>query len=496
MGLRDVLGREPLAAMRELINSPEENQRRLRARRRLDLYSGNSDSALREEIYRVFQSPIVRQKIEPFIKLAGSTAVYSRIVNEVTKNTYNPAPTRRVTPDRDAEAWRLMADEVRFDRKLDIGARLTKAANATIYYPAYSARSGKVVLHVMTPDQLTVKADPDDPTLPLWLAYETGGDYVYWDDAETFRCNANFEIYPHTHKANEDGFIPFEFIHLGERHGGNFWDWSTGADLEAAHLAVALLNALRIRLHKSQGERVLKAEGNTAGMVSGQVIDAEEVIKVPEGVTLQTLDLATSPAHYMESISDLISTTAANHGVSRDRINASSSGDVAGRASDTALFEQRAEIITVFSEGEQRLFDLMRKVSRYYPDPARRISDEARLEVDYREMESRTSKREQIEIWDLKEARGLMSFVDAVKSENPEMRTDAEAIERFERNMELRAKRIEIERKLNTSGEPGNPGPSPQENGADNEAKDSGLPPGSGVRGAAQGNQPRRGEGT
>jgi hypothetical protein len=483
--------------MRELINSPEENARRLRARRRLDLYTGNSDSALREEIYRVFQSPVVRQKIEPFIRLAGSTAVYPRIVNEVTKNTYNPAPTRRVGPDRDAEAWKLLADEVRLDRKYDLAARLTKATNAVVFFPVFSARTGKIVLHVLTQDQVWVQPDPDDPTVPLWFAYETGGDYVYIDDRETFRCNRNFEVYPHTIKANEDGFIPAEFIHLGERHGGNFWDWSTGADLEAAHLAVALLNALRIRLHKSQGERVLKAEGSTAGFVHGQVIDAEEVIKVPEGVTLSTLDLATSPSHYMESISDLISTTAANHGVSRDRINASSSGETAGRASDTALFEQRAEIITVFAEAEQRVFNLLRKVSRYYPDPARRLSDEATLEVDFREMESRTSKKEQIEIWDLKEARGLMSFVDAVKSENPEMKTDAEAMERFERNMELRAKRIELERKLNTSGEPGNPGPSPQENGADNSPNDdSGLPPGSGVRGASQGNQPRRGEGT
>lgn len=450
--VREVLGLDPLKLAIDVVSDPLEKQRRKNAQRRVDLYLDHAETHLREEVHRVFQTAEVRALIEPFIKMASSQSLFKRVVDEISRPVYSIPPRREVTGlESDQDTFRQLARECRLDGRMDLAVRLVNACNQVWLYYRHVPRLG-VVLDVLTPNMVTVIEDPADPTRELGIIYDRivrrNGKpelmHVFWDAKETFQFDTEGKALafddPKLKKLH--GLPRMPFVSIKRRDNwGKFWDDTSGNDLECGQLAVSLVTALVLKLHKCQGEKQIVITGDINGVPKGQTLDGQGAIVAPDGTTITTLDLTTNPEHYLKTVDTITDRVAANHGLNRERMNQGQS------ANEDGLLERRADMIKVFRPAEEDGFEVLKMVSLEHP--RLKLSKDASLAVDFGEFEARTDRKAQLDIWEQSRSMGLRNVLDDIKATNPEIQTDAEAWDELDKNMAAEADFILRRRALN-----------------------------------------------
>lgn len=466
-GLESALKRNPLEVALEFVKDGGEQERRQGAKRRVDLYCDNFEYLIKREIRRIFRAPEVHARLDPFIKMAAGHNLFKRVVDEISRPVYSTAPVRRLEPPGEQARFAELAAECRLNETMSLASHLTNACNAVGIMFRLTERHG-LVADVLTPNMMTVVPDPDRPSKELALIYDipvkVAGRreiaHVFWDDDVTFTFTKSGTVLsdprPHGYTAK-----PFVVIHRKERWG-EYWDSTTGGDLEAAQMSVSILTALVLKLHKSQGHKQIVLSGDIMGVPKDQTLDEENAIVLPDGSQIQTLDLVANATHYTDTINMITEKVAANYGISRDRLNQSS----AGSADEAGLLERRADTIRVFSRAEQDVFGIMKMVSQAHPGGG--ISEDATLKVDFAEISDRQDKRALLDIWDKMRSMGLRNVLDDIKALNPEVVTDEDAEKELETNLQIQSKWVERIRSLNMSKDASSdePGQSPEENGA------------------------------
>ena len=465
MGVSSVLGLDPVKVATAAVGDTADKLRRKNAQRRLDLYCDHAEPHLEELVDRTFEEAKIKKLLAPFLGLAASMSLLRRVVDEIARPVYSTPPTRIVKPEASQEVYRALADEVRLSERMDLACRLVQAVNTVWLYGRFIPSLGQARLDVLTPNNTTVIPHPDDPTTELALIYDTKvwhqgrveTAHVFWDDEVTFRFLADGRTLgggPHG-----IGRMPFVAVHRRARWGA-YHDDTTGNDLEGGTLAVQLLTALTLRLHKAQGFRQITATGDVQNLPKSQPM-GEDTALIGTDVQFGTLDLATPPDHYLKTIEAITTTVAANHGVSRDRLNQKTNT----AADEVGLLERRADAIKVFHRAEHDVFELLKLVSREHP--THRIPEEAKLTIDFAEVEARVDRLTQLKIREEEERMGLRSRIDDIMEDQPEVATEEDAWEEYMRNLAVRARRIELERALNMPQEPdrNGPGRSPEDNG-------------------------------
>ncbi|MHA1574017.1 MAG: phage portal protein [Alphaproteobacteria bacterium] len=454
------------------VRSQNELLRRKSAQRRIDLYKDDCEHWLNVEIDKIFLSDEVKKRIKAFSKIACSQSLFKRIVDEISRPVYSRPPMRKITAGGQ-KPFALLEKETRLNQKYDRSVRLANAANAVFLHYWYSSRLKKVISELWTPDMVTVIPDPDDPTLEAAIIVDQRASingestkiYSYWDDTEHFkfladgRIIAGFEPQPHGYDR-----MPIVPIHRVERWGA-YWDDTSGQDLENAQLSVLLLSALRLKLHKSQGEKQFVIEGDAGPMSKNQTLDGEAPLHVPDGTTLSLLDLRSDANHYTSTIDSTTTTAGANHGLNRERLNARTTNP----GDDTSLNERRDDIIKVYVDVEHEVFDVLKMVSQQHDDPLRVIPMNAKLKrVDFGEIEERYDMKTRLEIWDLLEAKGYRSPIDSIRALNAEIKDESEAKAEIIENMMWRGWIVAQQRELNAPQNTAKDGAglTPQENGS------------------------------
>lgn len=483
MGVRAVLGREPLELALRVTKDTGDALRRRKAQIRMDLYADNIEPVLLEEIQQKFREEAVRARLRPFLRTAACQSLFKRIVNEIARPVYAVPPVRRVSPDRDQRVFDEIAKQSRLNYKMDELCRLAHAGGTAWLQVRYVPRLG-VVLDVVTSNIARVIPDPDDPLRELAIIYDKVVEsetqtyiddlgrehrketvvHVYWDDAETFAFDNEGREIVGSRKPNTLGVIPFVPVHTVPRWGGRYWNETAGDDLVSGQLGVSLLTALTLKLHKSQGEKQIVVQGDIAGFPKDQILDSEGAIVAPEGTSVTTLDLATDSGHYLKSIEEIRSAVAANHGISRERLNQNSTSTV----TDVGLNERRADAVKVMAEAEHAAFEIIRLVSQENEDGSKRLSDSAEYTVDFGDVSMRADPKGTLELWKEMRSMGLRNVLDDIKALNPEIRTDEDAWDELRDNMLAEAKYILERRALNIPDDASmeKPGQNPQDNGA------------------------------
>jgi hypothetical protein len=245
---------------------------------------------------------------------------------------------------------------------------------------------------------------------------------------------------------------------MTERPAGQYWDMTTGTALFTASICASLLTALTMKLHKTHGFRQIIVTGDVVNFPKEQSLDEEAAILAPEGTSISTLDMATPGSHYLATLADIVTRAAADRGISLERLNAKAGSE----SEDVGLEERRADAVKVFRSAEEDAFDLLTTMR------AGTVTAGSRLETDYGELTMRTDPMGTLQLWEKQEERGLRNVLDDIRAMNPEIDSDEEAWSEFERNLDVRAKKIEMLRKLNMSATAGAemPGQNAQQNGA------------------------------
>lgn len=461
MGVESIIGNKAVRVALEVVKDSNDVHRRRSACKRRQVYEDDFVGIVKDVAARLFNSPEVIQLLKPFIEVSGAMNLFKRVVDEISRPVYSITPRRRIVDDAAANSYLEIGKQMKLDARMDYAVRMTNAMNHCWLYPRYLPRLNKFSLEVITPDVATVIPHPDDPSNEMAFIYSIGKDlWAYWDDTEQFWFDKTGEIkqpfaMPRMHGL---GRIPIVSVRRLERCGC-YWDMHSGSDLFQAQMMISILTAMKLKLHKSQGERQLVFQGDTYHMPTEQTLDGESPLVAPDGVSVTQLDMRSDARHYADTIDQIIVNVASNYGLNRDRINATTSNAV----DDLALLERRADMIKIFRRAEHELFDLVKLISKQSDV---QLSDAAELKhVDYGEIEARVDFEKQLSIWEEMEKKGLRSYIDNIKALNPEITSDEEAFNEYMENIERWAERVKIQRELNAPAD-GEPGSSAQKNGA------------------------------
>ena len=430
MGVRAVLRDDPARIVQNVLTRSEEIERRKRFYRRICLYTDNAEKVIKEEIDNTHTDNEVRARMRGFAHLAVAQAPLKRVVNETAKPVYAVPAIREIDPESQQDAYAKMALEVRLNERMDSALRRGGATNHAFVYTRYVERLDRAVARVITPDQMAVIPDPDDPLVALAYVYDRRvwdprnqrwmTHYVYWDDEITFELDHDKQMVgqPRKHGLLFNGKpeMPFVAIHFTDR-SCDYWDTDTGNDLVAGDLQAKIVELWKLRTLKSQSFAQMVAEGATHNMPKGQTLDPENVLLSGGGVTLKTLDNKTDVDNFIKAEDAIGANAAASRGVSRARMN--QDGD---DSNERGLMEWRADMMKIMFGAEHDQFRIMQVVSQEYPDPSRRISMDAKLAyVDFGEIQHRVDRKTQLAIRKEERSMGLRSWIDDILEDQPEL---------------------------------------------------------------------------
>lgn len=473
------LSRAADAAM-EVVTSPSERYRRNFMRRRVCLYRDDFEAVLQEQIGIIFESSAVRERLYTLCRLAGYSSYLKRISDEVARPLYATVPTRHIykvgervpkrgrTASPERETFDKLAKVAGWNEAMDTAARLLVACSP-VFIIGRNTPQG-IVFDVATGDTMSAIPHPDRPTRALALAYDkvsitpVGSRVVTTivvDDTRYFEVSQNG--LPGAVTNHGLGRIPVVEVHARGRWGSY---WSTrGQDLEAAALALMVIDAIVLKKHKSQSHIQLAASGDIAGLPKNQVLDEESIIMFNgQNASIQPIDLQADPSGLLKTKEVIETTVAANYGISRDRLNQKSTAE-----QNSALNERTAEAAGVMVEAEADAFDLLCRLSMQLEDKSLHLDPEVmRMSVDYRAGSMRMDPMAERELWNEDLSKGRRSPLDDIYALNPEITTDDEAWEEMERNIADRAQWLEHTRAMDAAldATTEEPGQSPQRNGA------------------------------
>jgi len=457
--------------------------RRQAIRDRLDLYRDNAERAVHSVIDRIYTTPQMCDTLKPYVAVALEQNVSRRIVNEVASLYDRPA--LRILADRDAE---FHAEEKRVSLHFvhQEAHRLTNLCNEVLIWQ-FKGVDDKNALRIITPDAFDAIPDPRNRLVPAgylfdavphdgWMADQAKSlpNFELWDDEFRYLINAYGKIVDENGRPGQPmphglGRIPGVLFHRREPTTC-ILDASYGEDIKSAHLGVALLNVMIMRLSKSQGENQPVLQGNLAFLASGQVMDGERPLLLPPEVVASMLSMKTDPDHYLAVKKDKIASVGASYGLDYQMFMQ----DLGSESGSGKSYQVRREKLTELRT-EQRMRAaaheaLVVELMGFSPDGMR---------IDFSEQAIPQDAAEEVSLLDEKMRKGLDSPVAYLMRKDPDLDRER-AVMLLKSNLADFAALVQWVRALNvpSGGDGGDPGQSPQQNGADNAPKSTPHDPG------------------
>lgn len=441
---------------------------------RVRLYRDDWEVDFDRMIDLIFETDTVKSQRKKLYEVACEQNVSRRIVDEVASLYDRPA--LRVLRQRN-DAFRELAIDIELDEVMQEAHRLTFLCNETLLWLCEPLEPGAAErLHVLTSDLFDAIPHPKDKLVaagfridmaPIGMV-EMADSYnlphhELWDDTFRYLISADGRMVDeYGQPVNQPiehglGTIPGILLHR-RKPVDRLLDARQGSDIVSAHLGVGLLEAMIMRLAKSQGERQPVLRGNLANVAAGQPMDGERPIVLPPEVVAEILDTRTEPDHYITAKKDKITAVAQTYGMSYEQYTRSDTSDTgSGKA-----YQVRREKLTEL-RGEQRRRALLheRMVARLLG------FDPTGLRVDFQEQAIPQDAAEKVALLRDKMRYGLDSPVAFVMRENPDFSRE-EAIAWIQANLRDFALVILLVRALNApaDGSADNPGQSAQDNGA------------------------------
>ena len=467
MGLAE-LGFDPIRVASNLIHSDEDKMRRERARERFALYNDNCEPILDRLIGSVFAEEAVRTRLYKLSPIACANSFLKRVSDELARPIYAVPPLRTVDPGSAQGAYNGLLKEIRANERLDLASRLVVGGNRVLIYVYYVEGSG-MCAEVLAPHQFSRIRDPRMPSSTAGIVYarevynsvgESVTHWVVWDDQQHFEMDSAGALVRDPVRHNF-GRMPFVEICRPGTNGPQA-ECHAGADLVATSKAGFMLSLLALKNHKSQSHIQLAFVGNTEGFSKDQTLDEESVLTTSGDGQLFPINLQGDPGALLRTKEMLETTTAANYGISRDRLNQRQGEG----GEENGLKERTAELMQMMRRAEMDLFDVLKTLSREHPEY--QIADSATVKIDFGLLHHRVDRKTLLEIRQVERSMGLRSGVDDALEDNPELEGDREAaMEYIDDRMAEEAVIVEKRRALNIAKDVSSdaPGQSPADNG-------------------------------
>lgn len=440
---------------------------------RLELYRDKAHRAVCSIIDRVYDTDEMKRVLRAYVPIALEQNVSRRIVNEVASLYDRPA--LRILKKRNDE---FHAEEKRLSLHFihQEAHRLTNLCNEVLIWQ-FKGVDERNALRIVTPNCFDALPDPRDPLQAAGYLLDAAPhgafthddakrmpNYELWDDTFRYLINAYGQIVdefgnPGVPSEHGLGRIPGVLFHRREPTTC-ILDASYGEDIKSAHLGIALLNVMIMRLSKSQGENQPILQGNLAAMASGQVMNGERPLLLPPEVVASMWSMKTDPDHYLAVKKDKIASVGASYGLDYQMFMQ----DLGGESGSGKSYQVRREKLT-----ELRIEQRMRAAAHEAMVVSLMGFDPEGMRLDFQEQAMPTDAAEEVSLLDEKMRKGLDSPISFLMRKDPDLDRES-AVVLLKSNLADYAGLIQWVRALNApaGADAGNPGQSAQENGAAN----------------------------
>lgn len=430
-----------------------EADRQKAMRVRLDFYHDRYEAHINAIADTVFQSETVRELRKKFIEMALFQNVTRRIVREISAVYAEPA--RRTIGAANAR-YQDLQSAMRLDQRMRKANRYLNLCNEVLVW--FRLRNGEPQLQVVPPSSFWAVCHPADPEelvavivdqTPVHGAPMTEPHYLVMADDGWFYLDGDGRLVPGSYMP-WGSIRPWMLLHREEPEG-RLIDPDSGSDLLHAHKAVALLNVMMMK-HQKSGTRQAVASGDTGDMPRDQPMDEEHILQAPEGVSFQTLDLGADPANYINAARAVIKQVAANYGIPESVFDMSyqATSGFEIELKRQGLREVRSEQILAFRPTEKRLAEIMSTVLTAVGHPLA-FSLGTRWRVDFGDIETPADGASKLAYWEQARRMGLINTAQMMMHLQPEISSEAQALEQIRRNAEVEAERVQLQRALNVS---------------------------------------------
>jgi hypothetical protein len=152
----------------------------------------------------------------------------------------------------------------------------------------------------------------------------------------------------------------------------------------------------------------------------------------------QVLDWQSDLKQIGDQIQNQIFSIASNYGISAEnfKLTAQAVSGFARKVAKERLDEIREEQIKIWRNAEERLFDAIRMANNVYGFQA--MADTSKFSIDFEEPRDIEDPQVELDVDKQKIDLGVKSVLDLIRDENPDIKTDAEATEVLQKNLEVK----------------------------------------------------------
>lgn len=449
--------------------SQDEQTRKVKAYRRKQVLLDNLRWIVDAELRAMFSTP---SYIEIKKYLDASQNVYLRAMKEISL-VYQREPERTLE-DGDARQQKRL-DEVVQEEQLDIAlARANFLLNGlSDLCMSPIAVGNQLSWAIYTPDQFTVLGSAVDPSIPEAIVFEekTYVDgvqqsvFTFWSPTRHFKLvpdplgNGKYlrkslndkDANPYAEVNVKEGqFFPFVFAHDSYRDY-SFWDENKNTSLYEATVLVSIQNTFKNFMVPMQFKQLaveLQTKGDGA-WINDQVSNPLHIFQTNGKITV--LDWQSAIDKLDVVIQNKVAQIANDYGISAEQIKLqiSAQSGFSRLVAKERIYELRDEQIKFWRLIEKDCYHANRAANNLYittdftqnpprPSGIPELPAIVKFSVDFAEPKVLTDPMEDLNVKEKKIQMGLISPVDLIMAENPDIETRDQALERYKKNIEER----------------------------------------------------------
>ncbi len=450
MGLWNLMPLHAEIVIRKTLKSAKllsDQQRRSKSEKRLDIYRDDWKLHLKHAIDQQF-SPKTRDKIKQMID--DSVNIPKRIINDISLVYQKEAKRAFISGEDDSakedENYKKVIAGIPTDIIMQEVNRLTNLLNETLVYIV--PRNGKIEYDILTPDQVEVFQDDEDPTKPVAILFfqtsvdtvhDTAVRKIYWDvfgnhiifdenDQEVERM-----VNPYKDPNNsERTILPFVIFHKNYPKC-DIWERTSGDDLFSAAIQIGVLltylnYSLKTNSFKQSWMTGIRKKDVPASIVFDQLYP---LMNPNTDGKFGTLDFTVEFEKMLNAIIGKIAMIANNWGLSLDnfKLTISAQSGFALRIKNFGLEKVVIEQKKFYRFYENELFQVTRIVNNT-AFSKNKIKDEGNFVIDFADLLFPLDPEENRKQWGFDLKLGAKNILMYIMDVNPDIK-DAKSAEAF-----------------------------------------------------------------
>lgn len=402
-------------------NYTENQLRKEDARKRILYFEDEQEAYIESELSNYF-SDVTKLKI-CFINLV------KKIVNNLAMVYIQDAKREIDGTNRDSEIFAEIVQSTALPIKMKTVNRYCVLLKTLLIRPLW--RNNKMDLDIITPDIADVKTGDSNEILEQVIVthYPESGKneeitFSSWSDKEFKKYDYRGNIV----EALPNPYLRIPYIPVWDRCPmSSFW-LSGGSDLIVAQESVSekLTDLLYTVRHQGFSTGYIKQGNQSGGTIHA---DPGTLIELGENGEVGYASAKAPIREIIEAIEFIITQTAIANGLSASSLSSKTIDEsgVARIAGNRELEELRRDQLALYSTYEDNLWDMFKVVWNVH-NPNRKISESAKLLIDFYDPKPVLSPDKQAETWDRLIASGIASPVDAILERNPDLSTREDAL--------------------------------------------------------------------